>query len=262
MATKTLLDIIQNVMIAMGDDPINSIEDSPESEDLAVMAKGVFEEIITWDEWPDTFKIASLDYVSDYDCPVALKINDDFRYIESVEYFIEDRNTFRTLDYYTPPRFLDATNWYFNDTHHIKVKGYGIDSSFVPVLNNKDPQYYTTFDDKHIITNSYDYERESNLQESNCRVWVCVVPDFKIEDNFILNYQQDLINLFISELKVAASYYMNQQDNPRDRKQTLRILNKLRRYKGKVINEQEESWPNGVYGRNGRSKNIRKMGRR
>src|SRR5690625_2963893 len=111
MATKALLDIIQNVMIAMGDDPINSISDSPESEDLAVMAKGVFEEIITWDEWPDTFKIASLESVSDFSCPTALKINDDYRYIESVEYLNKKGDYFKPLQYYVPVRFLEASDF-------------------------------------------------------------------------------------------------------------------------------------------------------
>lgn len=261
---KTVLEVVQNALTAINDDAVSSIYDSPESEDMAALAKEVFEDVSVWDEWPDEFAMVSLYPVSDDAAPTVFKIDNDFRFIENVQYLVEEhgRRYFKDIDYLIPLEFIDRSDQMMNEDKAQKSTGYGIKGTHVYVGTEHEPSFFTSFDNRHIIFDSYNSSVERNVQQHKCRVYACRVPEFKIEDNFVLDYPQEYMSLYMAELRVAATYFFNQQDNPRDRKLSLRMLNKLRAHRGRTVNEQKENWPNGQYARFPSNVNISKYGRR
>lgn len=263
MYDKNLLYVVQSVMASLGSDGVNSIYDTTESEDVAVIARDVFYDMITWDTWPSTMKLITLESASNSEAPTVVRMKDNCRFIEYATYLVEEHgNTyFRELCYLEPRVFLEKTNLYLQD-EHVKSEGYGIVNTFVPVKTDKEPQYYTSFDNEHIIMDSVNLEVESNIQSSKLRVYACVIPDFDIDDKYVLPIPTQLMNLYMSELKNAAAYYINQQENPLEQKKSLRHLVNLRNNSDRMVNEQEENYPTGQYGRGYRHPNLSKLGRR
>lgn len=264
MAKRTLLEIVQLTLNVTGGDYVESISDSQESEDMALLAKDVFYDISNWDEWPYQNNLASLESPADTSAPTVMQINDDYKFIHSVQYLKEgDTDVFTDIKYLPPEEFIRVSDSKMSNSSSMKIYGYGLRSSvFLTVGTDEHPRYYTSFDDKNIIFDSYDSSVDVFLANWKCRVMASIIPDFKMVDNHEINLPDTMMGLYISQVKVAAYYYTNQADNPLDGHKTLRHLSKLRQYKNRIADEKRELYPRGDYGRLQTGGNIRKLGRR
>lgn len=267
MANKTLLEVVQSALAATGGDSVSSISESPEAEDMALIARDVFNDIQTWEEWPHQNKLATTEVPSDPSAPTVVRLKDDVRFIHKVQYLEEcgnsDREEFTTLCYVEPELFLDHSDTLMNHEHSQKVTGYGIDpSTFVVVGTCNHPKHYTTFDDEHLIFDSYNSDVDGFISNYKTRVMASVIPEFDLDDSYEIAVPIHMMGLYMSQVRVAAFYYLNQVNNPLDGNKSLRHMAKLRNYKSRVTDIEDELYPRGVYGRRSNPTNHRKLGRR
>ena len=214
--SKKLQEIVQSVSNSLSLGRLNSINDSPLAEEIAFLAKDVFEEMSTNNEWAYKKTLSNLSSSGDTSLPTHILLEDKIQNVESLRYNkIRDGGTFSTieeLDYILPEEFLDRSNDLREDRPEVQVV---TDVSGVPFLirNDRPPSYWTSFDDKWIIADSYDSVIENTLQENKIQAVVMKTQDFQIADDFIPDIPDYVYPHFLAELKSQAFIVIKQTPN-------------------------------------------------
>lgn len=266
MSRKSLLSIVQMGLTVTGGDAVSSISENQESEDMAMVARDVYYDVTSWDEWPHKNRIATVSVPGDITAPTVVRLRDSFSFIHKVQYLHNENGEdtgFTDLCYIEPEYFLDMCDSKIRNTDTVRMTGYGVNpSTFITVGTDEHPKFYTTFDNEHLIFDSYDKTVDPFISNYKTRVMASVIPDFQLDDSFILDIPDSMLELYLSQVRVAAYYYINQVNNPLDGNKSLRHLSKLRQYKSRIVNDTDEHYPQGVYGRRSNPTNHTKLGRR
>jgi hypothetical protein len=78
------------------------------------------------------------------------------------------------------------------------------------ILNNKAPQYYTSFDDEYLVFDSYDMLVDDTLQESKVQAMAYIMPQWNHTDSFIPDLPSEAFSALLAEAKSATMLRLNQ----------------------------------------------------
>lgn len=207
MAQQTLLDIVQGILSEMNSDPVNDISDTAEAMQVARLVKRTFTDLVNDRLWPGNRKLAALVASSDPAQPAHMSLPDNVREIEWVKYDVRDSGsdpiTLRSIIYKEPEAFIELVM--SRDASAANVLTV-VDNSGRPllILSDASPTYYTSFDDKHLVFDSYDSAVDSTLQASKTQLYVEVEPEFLLENDFIPEMPTKFFPLLVSEATAAA----------------------------------------------------------
>lgn len=210
---QTLLQIVQTILSDIEGDEINTISDTPEGEQVARLVKGTYLAMVSHTNWPHTRRATSLTPRADSAFPTHMTTDDDLKELISVRYNTaklgDTRKQYKEIEYLPPDDFLRKINARDNDSATTDVV---IDDSGIELLisTNKAPQYYTSFDDKSVIFDSYDSEVDSTLQQSKLQAQGYIIPDFNLVDTFVPNIPIDALSFLIEESTSKAQLKLRQ----------------------------------------------------
>src|SRR5690606_26559721 len=108
------------------------------------------------------------------------------------------------------------------------------------------PQYWTSFDDKYIVFDSYDTGVEATLQSSKSIVYAEFRPNFILDDDFIPVLPDNLTNTLYIQCLNRCYAAFKETLNPKTERQESRMRIRTQRNKWRH-RRQTESGPN--YGR-------------
>jgi hypothetical protein len=74
----------------------------------------------------------------------------------------------------------------------------------IPILNNKMPDYYTSFDDRYLCFDSYDSTVDSTLQSSKTMVLGIKIPSFTLTNSAVPDIDDTLFPYYLAEVKSRA----------------------------------------------------------
>jgi hypothetical protein len=74
------------------------------------------------------------------------------------------------------------------------------------ITNNAAPSYWTSFDDKHIVFDSYNADVDTTLQSSKCYCYGEREPEWTSTDEFIPDIPAKMFPYFVSETKSMCFY--------------------------------------------------------
>lgn len=199
----TLLEITQDILNDLDDDLVNSIDDTPDSQQVAQIVKTTYYEYITQSA-PWLWRTKTLDGVSDTDTPTHMKLSDNIAEIECVKYnkrkSTDTKDKYDDVEYLDPNEFLSmmegrdsskSTVTTVTDTGGVKLY----------VINDTAPTYYTSFDDEYLVFDSYDTAVDSTLQSSKSQIRAKVIPVWSGVDDFIPDLPQEQFPAFLAECK-------------------------------------------------------------
>lgn len=214
MANKpTLLEIVQTVLNDMSGDPVNSIADTDEAEEVAQQVKNVYRNLISHTEWPHTRRAVQLVPYSDSTYPTHMRVGEEYKKLVSIYYnsskVNSDRLLYQPIKYLSPDQFLMKLNARDNTSESIDII---IDPSGIQLLisNSKAPDYYTSFDDVNIVFDSYDKLVDSTLQSSKVQAVAYILPDFRLEDSFVPDLPLEAFSYLIEETTSRCQLKMRQ----------------------------------------------------
>jgi hypothetical protein len=195
-----------------------------EALQVANIAKQTFEFMHSQYDWPYQQKLIQLEGLSDSSKPNYLRLPSNVSELKTFRYKGKE------LKYLTPEEFLDnsfSLEGAFNSGDQTVEKI--VDDSGVGffIKNNRDPHVYTSFDNEHLIMDAYDKSSETTLQKSNTAAVVFQMPEFKLEDSFVVPVPENMVSLFQSELNAATHLYLRQQASPVDEKRALAGKSKM-----------------------------------
>lgn len=215
---KSLLDAVNEVLIFIKGDPVNSIDDTDQASDIAQMIQSVYFDMITSRRIPEVKEMIQLDALGDSTRPTYLAIPDNIKFVERLDYDVSTTSgtvDFRTLEWLDPETFLDRM-MLKNTSDTTTQTMSSINSSAVFIINNdKMPKYFTSFDDQYIVCDSFDSDEENTLQQSKTRAWAVKIPTFTLSDTFVPDIDEPHYRVMINESRALASAIDNRAINPK-----------------------------------------------
>lgn len=210
---STLLDIVQEILSDMDSDEVNSISDTVEAEQVAVIIKSTFNAMMVNRDWPHTRKLVSFIASGTTALPTHLKLKSNVKRMISVTYNKvksgETRKQYLPVKYLEPDAFLRRQNALNSDLDNVDII---TDPTGVELLIRNDlaPEYYTSFDDSYMVFDSYDNTVDSTLQESKVQAMAYILPTWSHNDTAIPDLPDDAFPLLIEESKSKAQFKLRQ----------------------------------------------------
>lgn len=248
---KTLLEMTQNILNEMDSDEVNSINDTVESQQVANIIKTCFNEMISNRDWPHLRKLVQLDALADSKKPNYLKIPKGMKELVFFKYNVQRTDQTRTVladvRYKQPDDFLRYISNRNSDLESVdEIKDFS--GSRLMIINNAAPTYWTSFDDAHIVTDSYDNTVDDTLQASKTQCLAYMEPKWVHSDSAIPDLPEEAFAALEEEAKSTAFIVLKQMTNQKAEQKAARQNRWLSRKAWRAHGGIE--YPN--YGRQGR----------
>lgn len=198
MARKTLLKMTQDILSAMNSDNVNNIQDTEESTMVAQHIRDTYDYLITSREWPFLSKLSALTSLGDTATPTKLEIPTN---VEKIYWFKYNKEYVVWKD---PTDFHDLI--VSRDTTASNVDGNGY-------RTDKDPSYFTSYDDQYIFCDSYDSDDETTLQSINSVIYCTELPSWSHTDEYLPDLPDKFYTLLYQEALSVCFLNVKQQGN-------------------------------------------------
>lgn len=247
----TLLEMVQDILNDMDSEPVDTLDDSDEAIQVASIVRQSYFALMSNREWPHLRRGTNLEPSSDSTKPTHMKLDDKVTNLLSLNYnkvkATETRDRYSEIKYLDNDSFLRVCNNRNSDSDNvIKVTdGSGITFS---LLNNKQPDYYTSFDDEFIVFDSYDSGVEPNLQDSKVQATAYVMPTWDEDESSVPDLPANAFTALLEEAKSRSFYRLKQMNDPKAEREAAKQQAYLSRNARKV--ERAIKYPN--YGRRSR----------
>ncbi len=208
---KTLLGLVQSILSDMDSEPVNSISDSIEAEQIASVIEDTYFNFVSSREIPEHRRLIKITALSDNTKPTH------FKYVGRQLYWIRyniDENSqtnYREIKYMDPGSFATRNLDTSNVTTVYDVSA----STNLLILNDRMPSIYTSFDDEHIVMDAFKSSVESTLQTTKTQAYGIVTPTFSLSDTFEPDLDEDLIPYLLAEAKSACFSLFKSGSDPK-----------------------------------------------
>lgn len=204
MPRLTLLDMTQDILSDMSSDEVNSIDDTVESLQVAGIIKSTYFNIIDGRDWPHLYQMFVLEASGDTNKPTHMRLPDNIIEIEWLKYntktLTTDKDAFKEITYKSPKEFMNILD--ARDSKATYVKVVEDDTTIdLNIYNDRQPQYFTSFDNENVILDAYLNTLESTLQASKTQAYGKVYPTWTQEDSFIPDLPTQSFSYLLNEAK-------------------------------------------------------------
>jgi hypothetical protein len=222
---QPLIEIVQTIMNDIDGDFVNSIADTEESLQVASIVRTTFYELFNRKQWAHSKTINKLQGLSNSEYPTYLKLPENLYHLDELTYdksrLNDTRLLLQTVKWREPEHFLRLTNEFNVQNDNVEVKQ-TLNGVTLKIMNDRPPRYYTTFDDQHLVLDSYDSEVDSVLQSDKTQAIYYEIPDFLMEDTFIPKLPLEAFPYLIAEATSAASLKVRQMEDAKAEQQAKR----------------------------------------
>jgi hypothetical protein len=219
MAKLTLLSIVNSYMDATDGFRVSSIDDTIDSQQVASIAEKVFNDLVN-DVFSSglTENLVQLESLADSARPNYLKLPDtamrinDSRVMYNVTTGEAGSSTlnFKEIEYLSPDEFLDLVGK--RSTTESNTQTVTDFSGYQMVIyNKKAPQYYTDFDDEHLVFDSFDSDVDSVLQSSKSGILTSVQRTFTQSDNYVIDFPEWFHPTYLNAVITEASEVLREE---------------------------------------------------
>lgn len=229
---QTLLSIVKDILNDTDGEDVNSISESVEALQIANVVKSTFNDLIATREIPEHGSLIKLTSLSDSNFPTHFVLEDEQSKITDIWYDVSSDNTYE----YRKLKYLDQIDFLLmvdkRSVNYVNVDDKSAGSN-LRIINNRSPHYYTTFDDKHIVLDSFDAAVDTTLQHRKIRALGNSFPAFYVSDEYVPDIDANMFPYLIQESKSRAfSLFKGQVDQKIEqsaRRQKVYIQNDKRR---------------------------------
>lgn len=249
MPRYTLLDMVQTIMSDMNEDLVNSIDDTQTADQVARIVRDTYYDMLNARLWPTTAKLSTLTPSADNNYPTHVKIPDNVYRLEKIRYNVKDQisnadglDEYKEIQWLSPDDFMTIVLQRNPANSDITTVLDNLSNTGVKLFieNDKDPQYWTSFDDEWVVFDSYDISFDDTIQSQKIMASVYIEPGWTQADTFIPDLPTKAFPLLLSESKKAAFVKVKQSQDPieieRSRKQRTWMAGEKHRTRDKGIN--------------------------
>lgn len=217
----SLLELVQSILSSMDSDEVNSIGDTIEASQVANVVKVVYNDIISRANLPEHFDLFELEPSNDLTKPTLMYRPDKVQSILWLKYDIRPTpdavTDYQMVQYMEPLSFIERCMLLRNQTEpnviHYQLERSNNSSIDIYGLNDKAPQYYTSWDDKTVVFDSYDKDVDGTLQKNKTMCYGEFEATFLMEDDFVPDLDPRQFSLLLNEAKALAFAEIKQVEN-------------------------------------------------
>ena len=237
MDKPTLLEITQDVLNDISGDEVDSINDTVESIQTAAIVRSTFFGMMTSRNWPHTRNLTKPLSDATSVLPTHIEISDNVKEVISINYDKSkdpSKLEVQEVKYLSPEDFLRVTNNRNSNTSTTKIV---VDPSGVTLTIDSTvaPKYYTSFNDKTIVFDSYDSSVGNFLESGKFQIYAYIMPEWIHEDDFVPPLPIEAFPSLIEEVKSRVAVKLRQQPDQKAEQESTRQRRFLAR-KGWTIN--------------------------
>lgn len=208
---QTLLEMVQTILSAMDSDEVNSITDTTESYQVALLLKNLYYDIAVDLGLAEHENLIELQSSGDPTKPTLMTIPDNVIQITWIKYDNkEDGDNFSKFEpvcymEFTP--FLEMMTslreWSTSDVGEMVVD---VGTDTFPILYRKDkfPNWYTIVGDHTLIFDSYKSDTDTTLTKNKTMAYGLTYPTFSLADDFVPDLNPQQFPYFMNRAKVRA----------------------------------------------------------
>lgn len=250
MAKMTLLDMVQNILSAMDSDYVNSIGDTVESDQVTAIIKETYYDLISVIDVPEHEEIVNLTALADTDRPTWFQYPSNVKRISLFKYnnATVDNTDLKYVEvkYKTPVDFETYVNARTeSDTNVVAYTDFN--AGKLLIINDKHPQYWTSFDDKYLICDSFLNTVDTTLQSSKTFCLCLTEPTWTNSDTFTPDLDAEFFPLLLAEAKSTCFADLKQVANAKEENKARRQFTHIHNKSHKKAEDRHASQPN--YGR-------------
>jgi hypothetical protein len=202
VAKQTLLQIVQDILSSLNSDNVNSITDTREAQQVAVECRRVFFNMVNSKVWPSTEALIQLDASVDLTKPNFLILKEAVIHMDDMKYDCRkayaDPPDYQSVIYKDYRDFLEIVmNRNPGDSRVTTVMDYRGTPLFI--YNDCAPTYFSSFDDTHIVFDSYNSAVDSTVQSSKTQAFSRIEPSFVLSNDFIPDIPAHLFSYYTTE---------------------------------------------------------------
>jgi hypothetical protein len=225
--------MVQSILSDMDSQEVNSISGSVEAQQIASVIEDTYYTILNSREIPENKKLIKLTSFSETARPTHFYYPTDVKEIEKL-YYSDTTGVYKEIRYLDPLSFLAS-----QPTSGLSVLDVNAGTTLL-IGDTSFPTYYTSFDDKSLLMNSYNASIETTLQASKTRAFGTTFPVFTVSDSFVPALDDNLLAYLLAESKsICFSLFKNGLD-PKIEQSARRIKSFATRdsYKTKQANKR------------------------
>ena len=213
---KTLLEIVQSILNDMDSDAVNSIDDTVESVQVADIVRSCFYEMVSNRNWASHKKLIPLENVSNVLLPNYLKLPDNLKELTSFKYDKRKQETdsleYQDVYYMFPDEFLSFVSRRNSNNTNVQTVS-DFNGAKLLVINDVAPSYWTSFDDKYLVVDSFNSAIENTIQGSKTQCLAVIFPAFVVADDFVPDLPIEAFSALEEESKSTAFVALKQTAN-------------------------------------------------
>lgn len=221
----SLLDMTQDILNDIDGDPVNSIDDTVESQQIAQIIKTTYYALMHRRNWKGNRTLLQITASGDDALPTHMTFPDNLSELIFVNYDChrtgQDRKIYQNIRYLYPDEFLRRQNGLNQSNSNVDVIQ---DPSGVPLLIRNDipPTVWTSFDDKVMVFDAYDKAVEDTLQASKVQAMGFVTPAWRPVDTFVPELPEEAFTLLLEEAKSRVSMKLRQMADQKSEQEAQR----------------------------------------
>jgi len=208
MATikMTLLEVVQDVLNDLDSDEVNSISDTVEANQIANICKSVYYDVITTVDLPEHTELMTVSGLSNSSRPNYMDA-DSVTEIKELRYNVSDtvgELEYKLINYVPPEEFIKSIVTRDTTATEVIIVTDPTSGISLPILNNKMPDSFTSFDDRYLCFDSYDSAVDNTLQTSKTMVLGIKIPSFTLTDAAVPDIDDTIFPYYLAEVKSRA----------------------------------------------------------
>ena len=220
---QTLLGLVQDILSDMGSDKINAIGETEESNQVASIIKHTFFEMIARKDWPHLRRAGQLSNVSNSALPTKMLIPTDASRLDYISYSqqrqVEENIVFKQMKYMYPDEFLAYTGRRNPKNPNVQK----VDDGLVYYVHTDvPPTYYTSFDDKNIVFDSWCNIISTTVTAEATQVVFYKNIEWTTADDFVPDLPAEAFAMLYAEAKSVCFVELKQTVNSKAEQQAVR----------------------------------------
>jgi len=234
MPALTLLQMVQGILSDMDSDEVNSITDTVESQQVADIIKETYYDLIHSYDLYKNATLLKLQPSGTSARPTHMYLADEITSVDACTVKYHDGEKYRDVHYLQPRDFLDLITQ--RDSTDTNVQTVVDDVSGVNFYINNDvqPTYFTSFDNKNLIFDSYDATIESTLQNSKTLAYGSTEYGWTMSDTFVPELDNSYLQLLLQESKAMCFVNLQQISNSKVEQRARKLSTNLQRKNLKI----------------------------
>lgn len=216
MAKMTLLEMTQDILSDMDSDEVNSINDSVESLQVAQIIKTTYYNIIDGRDYDFLYELFQLDASGTSSRPTHMKLPEniiDLKYIKyNCKTLTDTKDKYLKIKYLMPEDFMEVVDSRNSSKSNVTVVTDPTGIS-INVMNDKAPEYFTSFDDENLVFDSYDSQVDTTLQNNKTQCHGKRSVAFTLLDSFTPDLPVQMFSYLLAEAKSTAFVTLKQMPN-------------------------------------------------